>query len=60
MNLTYPYAPFFRICLSDSDVIDLHPTTFPKGWDGRYGIAVATDISEAHPGFMAFVGAAPW
>lgn len=27
-------------------------------WDGRYGIAVATDISEAHPGFMAFVGAA--
>lgn len=27
-------------------------------WDGRYGIAVATDISEAHPSFMAFVGAA--
>ena len=30
------------------------------GWDGRYGIAVATDISEAHPGFMAFVGAVAW
>jgi len=27
-------------------------------WDGRYGIAVATDISEAHPQAMAFVGAA--
>ncbi|CAJ1360485.1 unnamed protein product [Effrenium voratum] len=27
-------------------------------WDGRYGIAVATDISEAHPAFMAFAGAA--
>ncbi|CAE8636257.1 unnamed protein product, partial [Polarella glacialis] len=27
-------------------------------WDGRYGIAVATDISEAHPMGMAFVGAA--
>jgi len=27
-------------------------------WDGRYGIAVATDISEAHQAFMAFVGAA--
>lgn len=27
-------------------------------WDGRYGIAVATDISEAHPFFIAFVGAA--
>lgn len=26
-------------------------------WDGRYGIAVATDISEADPYFMAFVGA---
>ena len=26
-------------------------------WDGRYGIAVATDISEAHQAFMAFVGA---
>ena len=36
------------------------PNNLSKGWDGRYGIAVATDISEAHPGFMAFVGAAPW
>lgn len=27
-------------------------------WDGRYGIAVATDISEAHPMIMAFAGAA--
>mmetsp|Transcript_83798 Transcript_83798/g.179578 ORF Transcript_83798/g.179578 Transcript_83798/m.179578 type:complete len:980 (+) Transcript_83798:100-3039(+) len=27
-------------------------------WDGRYGIAVATDISEADASFMAFVGAA--
>jgi len=27
-------------------------------WDGRYGVAVATDISEAHHSFMAFAGAA--
>jgi len=27
-------------------------------WDGRYGIAIATDISEAHPAFLAFVGCA--
>mmetsp|Transcript_77103 Transcript_77103/g.198568 ORF Transcript_77103/g.198568 Transcript_77103/m.198568 type:complete len:979 (+) Transcript_77103:82-3018(+) len=27
-------------------------------WDGRYGIACATDISEAHQAFIAFVGAA--
>jgi len=26
-------------------------------WDGRYGIAIATDISEAEPSYFAFVGA---